>query len=434
MIVRGWFAQLGRGSQLPRRTIRLRLTGLYGLLFVASGAGLLAITYALVDHAAGGFLFYTSPNGSVSGAFNATHPAGGQSGNAPNLSANGAQSLLTPQQAQAQAHQLHTLAMRQHSHEMHQLLAYSGIALAIMVVVSVLLGWFIAGRVLRPLRIITTTARQISATSLNRRLALEGPRDELKELGDTFDELLDRLESFVLAQRQFVANASHELRTPLALQRTLIQVALADPEPTIESLRIAHERVLSSGSEQQRLIDALLTLARGQAGLDKEDAIDLAALTHQVVASRRAEATERELHIAADLAVAPITGDARLAERLVTNLIDNALHYNITGGRVGIATYTESESTFFTISNSGPTVPPEAVARLRQPFQQLRTDRIGENHGLGLSIVQAIATAHHADLDIRPGDTGGLVVTVRFHNTGPVSAAPTSRGGFVLTA
>ncbi|MGO4757526.1 histidine kinase dimerization/phospho-acceptor domain-containing protein, partial [Streptomyces sp. 2MCAF27] len=183
----------------------------------------------------------------------------------------------------------------QKSAMLHTLLVQSGIALGLMSLTSVLLGWVVAGRVLRPLRTITSTAQDISATSLHRRLALAGPRDELRELGDTFDALLARLDGAFQAQRQFVANASHELRTPLARQRVLGQVALADPEPTVESLRTAHERILAAGQQQERLIEALLTLARGHAGLDERHPFDLARLAREAVAARATAAHERQV-------------------------------------------------------------------------------------------------------------------------------------------
>jgi signal transduction histidine kinase len=183
---------------------------------------------------------------------------------------------LTQQQLEGQAHLLDTQRVAQQDAQLHQLLVNSGIALGLMAGVSIVLGWMVAGRVLRPLHTITTAARHISVTSLHERLALAGPDDELKELGDAFDDLTARLERSFDAQRRFVANASHELRTPLARQRTVAQVALGDPEATVDSLRVAHERVLAAGAQQEHLIEALLTLARGQAGLVKHEPFDLA--------------------------------------------------------------------------------------------------------------------------------------------------------------
>ena len=275
--------------RLPRRSIRLRLTAIYSGLFFVSAAGLLAVTYVLVRNATGGDSCHTSGNAVVcdikshaAGHAGVVTVSGAIFGGAPHAKGVG---LL-------QIRQLGTLVRIENANDLHELLLYSGLALAIMAVLSVVLGWLIAGRALRPLRTITTAARTISATNMHRRIALDGPNDELKELGDTFDDLLTRLETFVQAQRQFVANASHELRTPLALQRTLIQVALSDPDADVDSLRAAHERVLASGAQQERLLDALLTLARGQTGFDRRAPFDLATVTEQVLLARRPEALD----------------------------------------------------------------------------------------------------------------------------------------------
>ena len=218
---------------------------------------------------------------------------------------NGSAPGPSPKQLQAQAHQFQSLAIQQHNSLLHQLLIGSWIALAIMTVISIAVGWLVAGRVLRPLRTITTAVRDISATNLHERLTLDGPDDELKELGDTFDGLLGRLETSFNAQRQFVANASHELRTPLARQRAVAQVALSDPEATVDTLRKAHERVLASGEQQERLIEALLTLTRVQAGLDRRAPLDLATVTDEVLGARRSEAHLRGLHLDVSLTSAP---------------------------------------------------------------------------------------------------------------------------------
>ena len=318
--------------------------------------------------------------------------------------------------AARQAHGLALLVSSQKATDLHQLFVYSWLALAIMAVVSVALGWLVAGRVLRPLRTITATARNISATNLHERLALSGPNDELKELGDTFDDLLARLEQFIQSQRQFVANASHELRTPLALQRTAIQLALTDPDATMESLRAAHERVLASGAQQERLIEALLTLTRGQAGLTKREPFDLAVLAEQVILARQSRAQERSIELRCVLGPAPMTGDPRLAERLVANLVDNALAYNSTPGRIDMMTGHRSDVAFVSITNTGPVIDAGAVDRLTQPFERLVTERTGhaEGSGLGLSIVSAIVNAHVGSLTLRPRPGGGLTVEAAF--------------------
>src|SRR5215470_2330350 len=415
-----------------RRSIRLRLTLIYGGLFLICGAALLAITYALVDNATAGYYSSKGRAGQTVAGPARGAPSAGQHGSTPQglmFSGNGNGSTtvkqLTPAQAHAVSHYVEARAAGQHASEMRQLLTYSGLALAIMAAVSAGLGWIVAGRALRPLRTITAAARDISATSLHRRLALDGPHDELKELGDTFDGLLARLEASFAAQRQFAANASHELRTPLAWQRTLVQVALADPDGDYESLRAACERVHSSGAHQERILEALLTLSRGQAGLDKREPLDLAALAGHVWHSREADAQDRQLAIHTALAPAPAAGDPRLAERLIANLADNALRHNTPGGDIEIVTGTKNSRAVLVVTNTGPVVPAAAMDRLLQPFQRLGADRTshGEGLGLGLSIVQAIAQAHGAALTLRPQPSGGLHAEVSFPPPGSASGA-----------
>ena len=307
----------------------------------------------------------------------------------------------------------------QRAADSHELLVNSGIALAIVAVLALLAGWLVAGRMLRPIRTITRTARRISSTSLHERLALDGPQDELKELGDTLDDLFGRLDAAFEAQRQFVANASHELRAPLTRQRALIQVALADPDANLASLRAAHERVLASEQHLEQMIDALLTLTRGQAGLERREHLDLAALASKALLARESEAAGRDLDVRATLAPAPTAGDPRLVERLIANLLDNAIRHNIPQGHVEITTGTRDRHAFLTVTNSGPTIPPEEMPRLLQPFQRLHGTRTthGSGNGLGLAIVDAIAAAHRATLTAQPRPDGGLTVEVTFPST-----------------
>ena len=371
----------------PPRTVRLRLTLWYGGLFFLSGAALLAITYALVVQA------FTAGTGPL-----ATCKRPGFGCHAVAVG------------------QVQAAALQEHGTVLHQLLTRSAVALAVMVVLSIGLGWFIAGRVLRPLRAITAAARQTSAADLSRRLAMRGADDELKALGDTFDALLARLEASFTSQRQFIANAAHELRTPLARQRVISQVALADPGATADSLRAAHQRVLASGAEQQQLIDALLALAQGRAGPDTTEPVDLADVTRQIAAARRTDAHRRNLTMHLTLSPALAAGSPRLIKQLAENLLDNALRHNLPGGRVDISTQTANSDAVLSVTNTGPAVPADAVDRLFQPFQRLGTDRVnrGEGLGLGLSIVQAIADAHSASLTVQPRPAGGLQVQATF--------------------
>jgi len=304
----------------------------------------------------------------------------------------------------------------QRSADLRVLAFVSVIALAIMAVISIALGWWIAGRVLRPLRTITTAARDISATNLHQRLALDGPDDEFKELGDTFDGLLGRLDASFQSQRQFVANASHELRTPLARLKTLVQVALADPNASVESLRATHERVLASEQQLEGLIEALLSLASSERGLDRREPVDLTAVTEQVLVARRPEIECHGLRLSATLGPAGVEGNPQLVERLVANLIDNAIAHNLEGGRIDVTTATEAGQAVLSVANDGPVIGPKEFERLQRPFQRLGAERItrGGGHGLGLSIVHAIATAHGAAVSTRAQPDGGLDVEVRF--------------------
>jgi signal transduction histidine kinase len=263
---------------------------------------------------------------------------------------------------------------------------------------------------------MTAATRQISEDDLHQRLAMPGPGDELKDLADTIDGLLARLQAAFDAQRQFAANASHELRTPLTLERTLLEVALADPGATAATLRSACEEVLVANQEQEQLIEALLTLARSQRGLDHREPFDLADVTTRVLDARGRQAAAQGVRINATLGPAPATGDPGLAERLVANLTDNALRYNGPGGRVDVSTGTRNGHAVLRVANTGPAVPADQVQRLLQPFQRLRPDRTGEpgGSGLGLSIVAAIAKAHGAVINARPGHDGGLDLEVTF--------------------
>jgi signal transduction histidine kinase len=401
------------GLRLPRRTIRLRLTLLYGCVFVLCGAALLAATYALVAHQYTNDFFVKTgrPTFSVN-----TVKAGGTVGKVVLPAKGPLPKILFPgivitqprvptaQQVIAQAHAQSTAAL-------HQLLVDSIIALALMAMVSVWLGWLVAGRALRPLRTITNAAREISASDLHRRLALSGPDDELTELAGTFDGLLARLEASFEAQKRFVANASHELRTPLTLERALVEVALADSDASTESLRATLEKVLAASQQQEQLIEALLMLSRSQRGLDHYQLVDLRAIAGDAV-----EGIGSEVLVEAELEPAETSGDPALVERLVANLVGNAIRHNVEHGWVSVSTSTRWGKALLSVSNSGPVVPPEELERLFQPFQRLdgRRDAGRDGLGLGLSIVEAIATAHGAEVVARARREGGLDIEVSF--------------------
>jgi signal transduction histidine kinase len=288
--------------------------------------------------------------------------------------------------------------------------------LAVMAMVSLAVGWLIAGRFVRPLRAIITAARDISASNLHQRLGMRGRGDEFTELGETLDDLFGRLEAAFQAQRHFIANASHELRTPLSAGRALLQVAIADPEPTVETLRATCQELVELGDQQERLIAALLALANSQRGIGELECLDLADITRDVVLARQDEAQRRGVHLGVALAAAPATGDASLAESLVANLIDNAIRHNLPGGQVEISTRLSIAGAVVSVGNTGAVIPPDAVEDLFQPFRQLGTQRTrrGEGHGLGLAIVRAIAEAHNTALTARARPGGGLDIQVTF--------------------
>jgi signal transduction histidine kinase len=306
------------------------------------------------------------------------------------------------------------------------LLAESAIALAVMAIASVVLGWLMAGRVLRPLRDMTTAARAISEDNLHQRLAVPGPGDELKDLGDTIDSLLDRLQSAFDAQRNFVASASHELRTPLTLTRTLLQMALTDSHPTLASYRSTCQDLLIASDQQEQLIDALLTLARSQRGLQSREPLDLATITTGVLRVLQPQADARQLAISTSISSAPILGDGRLIQRLVTNLIDNAIRYSNPHGQISIDVTAGTHHPALKITNTGPVIAPGHATRLLQPFQRLSATRPAnaEGLGLGLSIVAAIAKAHHATLTVNPRAHGGLDIAVNFRPVTPAFPTP----------
>jgi signal transduction histidine kinase len=398
--------------RLPRRTARLRLTLLYGGLFLVSGTVLLAITYVLA-RTTGLFAHVSPPSTSDAGR---RHVVSGQ--------IFGSLSHLP-----AQANALHAA-------DLHRLLVLSVTALAVMTVLSVALGWVVAGQVLGRLRTITTAARDISASNLHRRLALPGPDDEFKQLGDTLDELFGRLEaSFEAqqasyeAQRRFVANASHELRTPLALERTLLQVALANPRAPAEALRSTCEELLQVGGQQQRLIDALLTLASSERGLAHREPFDLADAVADALLAAQPEIERSGVGIVTTIGPAPVMGDPDLATRLAANLIDNAARHNVPGGRIELTVRTRQGRAVLAVANTGPVIPSAEVGRLLQPFQRLSPahGHHENGHGLGLSIVAAITHSHGATLNACARTEGGLDITISFP---PVTAEADDTGMF----
>lgn len=443
---------------LPRPTVRLRLTLLYGSLFLIAGALLLAITYGLVsqvDTTQNGTLISFSARvpdtvkGRASSAVFIQRMGGGATVSTqappgpksepvplkpvPDMRPPGVPASLWAQYVRASerlqsvvagtarqetqtAERLKSAAQRAvkraRTDQLSALLTESGIALGIMAIVSIGLGWLMAGRALAPVRLMNARVRQMSADNLHERLALAGRDDELKELGDTFDGLLGRLERSFESQRAFVANASHELRTPLTVERTLVEVALADPDADIDSLRSTLGRVLVAGEQQERTIEALLTLARSQRGLRTHEPVDLRAAADDAADGVVAGGVELET----DFRSAPTVGDPALVERLISNLIRNAVQHNQPGGWARASTDVRDGRPTVTVVNTGPVVAPDEVGALLEPFRRLNGARARHDGGIGLgmSIVNAIATAHDAELSITPRRGGGLAVVVRF--------------------
>jgi signal transduction histidine kinase len=397
---------------MPRRTARLRLTLLYGVLFFLLGMGMLVVTNVLVRSASNGIPGAPSLlNRSGLPGKPTLHQVQGM--------VQGIGSAKPPASMQAQISQLQELearALRQHASDLHEFLVQSALTVAIMTAASLVLGWFIAGRVLRPVRTITATARAISASNLHERLAIDGPDDEFKRLADTLDDLIARLEAAFQAQRHFVANASHELRTPLTLERTLLQLVLSDPDASAATLRSTCEEVMEGGVRQARLIESLLTLASTEPGLERREPFDLADVTRDALRIPRQEIEAHQLDVRAAIHPAPALGDPALAGRLVANLIDNAVRYNLPGGWIEVGTGTREGRGVVSVANIGPVVPHTEVDRLFQPFQRLSTARAHykDGHGLGLSIVRAIAAAHDASLTARARAQGGLHIEVAF--------------------
>jgi signal transduction histidine kinase len=394
--------------KLPRRTVRFRLTALFSALYLAAGAALLAITYVLVDSSTAPSLFVS---GNTRIAVKNT-----SSGQLPSPDSAKLRHGIPSASSVRLARQLYAQAAATHARDLHQLLAWSGVALGIMTVLAIGLGWVTAGRVLRPLRSMKTATQRITDRNLHERLALPGPDDEVKDLADTIDGLLARLEMAFESQRRFVASASHELRTPLTLNRALLEVALADPHASAGDLRATCTDLLAAGEQQERLIDALLALATSEPGLDRREPFDLANVTRLALASHHTKAEHRGLRLDVSLGHAAVQGDPDLTERMAANLIDNAIRYNLPGGSVEVRTETRHGHALLTVANTGSPVPADKVDQLFQPFQRLPADRATHpgGHGLGLSIVLAIATAHDACLDTQLGPDGGLTVVVRF--------------------
>jgi signal transduction histidine kinase len=301
-----------------------------------------------------------------------------------------------------------------------ELVVQSLIALSGMTVAAMALGWFVAGRVLRPLTRITATARQLSEQNLHERISMQGPHDELHELADTLDDMLSRLEAAFESQRNFVANASHELLTPLSIVRAELDVTLADPNASTADLRAMADTVREATERSERLIQRLLALAQSQQGVATTSVVGIDELVRDSTTQLQPLAQRAEVKVVSDLKEARVRGDRVLLDRLVGNLIENAILHNRPGGEARIRTTAENGRSVLHVDNDGSeTITPEAVARLFEPFIRNGRDRLRyrEGFGLGLSIVRSVAQAHSAVIDAAPRPEGGLSITVAFPGT-----------------
>ncbi|MQT02155.1 HAMP domain-containing histidine kinase [Streptomyces jumonjinensis] len=381
---------------MPRR-VRMRLTLLYGSLFVALGAVLLTITYLLVS----------SRNSKVI-------VRGPTAGPTPDSGVHLSAGTQIPSGTPGFAQEEQRRAMRARAAEVQDLLMDSGTALAIMSVIAIGLGWVVAGRVLRPLRTMTTTIQRISAHNVHERLAMKGPGDELTDLADTVDGLLGRLEKSLDSHKRFVANAAHELRTPLTVEHALLEEALIDRDATVDSFRSNFERLLVLSEQQARLLESLLTLSSSERGLDRREPLELDELAGQLALGCRQEAERRGLRLKRAIEPAGIWGDSALVERLLANLLNNAMGYNAPDGWVEVTTWAKGGHAVVRVANTGPRIPAERVSQLLEPFQRLGRTAGDGHHGLGLSIVRSIAAAHDATLSVYARPEGGFVVEVAF--------------------
>jgi signal transduction histidine kinase len=379
---------------------RSRLTLLYTSLFALGGAALVSITYLLVASTLNSTTTTTIPR-QIQPALERCLQAASHNG--------GVRAEVMQKCSAVYANGVRAGAAAQRSTTLTHLLTYSLLTLAGVILVAAVAGWIVAGRILRPVHRLTAAARAASEQNLSQRIALQGPRDELRELADTFDTMLERLDRAFTSQRQFIANASHELRTPLTLMRTAMDVVLAKPEPTRDELVSMAADVRRAVDHSQRLIDVLLVLARNDQARALTDPLDLAAVAEDALEGR----TANGITMTATLGEAPVTGDGVLLERLVANLIDNAERYNVAGGTVAISTTAHDTTSVLRVVNTGAVVPADMVERLFLPFTRLDDRTRHDGFGLGLTLVSSIAAVHGGTVHAIAVPAGGLDITVR---------------------
>ncbi|MFI8933619.1 sensor histidine kinase [Streptomyces sp. NPDC053474] len=378
-----------------RPTIRIRLTLLYGGMFLIAGILLLSIIYLLAAQAlnVGSELPFKIVSGRVESKV-CDLP-----------------SRASPDEFNAA---MNACVNEQRQHALDNLLSRSLLALLGLAVIAFAFGYAMAGRVLSPLGRITRTARRVAGTDLKRRIELDGPDDELKELSDTFDEMLDRLERAFTAQQRFVGNASHELRTPLAINRTLLEVQLSDPGAPPELQQLG-KTLLATNERSEQLVEGLLLLARSDNQIVERKPVDLAEVANRAVDQARAEAEEKGVEIRGERGLAIVQGNGVLLERIALNLVQNAVRYNVKeAGWVEVTTEAQHGQAVLVVTNTGPVVPAYEIDNLFEPFRRLRTERTGSDKGvgLGLSIARSVARAHGGRIIAEPREGGGLVMRV----------------------
>ncbi|MFF3322835.1 sensor histidine kinase [Streptomyces sp. NPDC002889] len=381
-----------------RPTIRIRLTLLYGGMFLIAGILLLSIIYLLTAQALT-VSVADLPFRIVEGKVLPTTDW-----------------CRLPEQGTGEQFNQAVSACLQHQREMalNDLLRRSLFALLGLSIIAFAFGYAMAGRVLSPLGRITRTARQVAGSDLSRRIELDGPDDELKELADTFDEMLDRLERAFSAQKRFVANASHELRTPLAINRTLLEVHLSDPGAPVELQQLG-KTLLATNERSEQLVEGLLLLARSDNQIVERKPVDLAEVASRAIDQMRSEADANGVEIRGERVPALVQGNGVLLERIALNLVQNAVRYNAPeDGWVHVSTEMQQGHAVLVVSNTGPVVPAYEIDNLFEPFRRLRQERTGSDKGvgLGLSIARSVARAHGGRIIAEPRDGGGLVMRV----------------------
>ena len=402
-----------------RPSVRLRLTLLYGGLFLLTGTLLLAVNYALVSARLPG----EPSRVTVAPRFAPGTVPLPEAGAPDHL-----EFVLPVDPGSPEGQQIEEAFAKgiqdYRRRTLDTLLVQSASALGLLALASIGLGWVVAGRVLRPLNRITATARHLSEQNLHERIDLDGPDDELKELADTFDGMLARLDAAFSAQSRFIANASHELRTPLAIQRTLVDVSLAGPGRSPEDL-VTADKLREAIGRSERLIDSLLVLARSERRIEEWTSVDLARAAAEALAASAPEADARRLRIERHLEAAVACGDPPLVERVVGNLVDNAVRHNVDGGEVKVVTRSGPDGAVLAVTNTGPQIRPDEVARLFEPFRRLEGDRTRsvKGSGLGLSIVRAVVETHGGAVGATPRNGGGLEVEVILPTARPKTSA-----------